>query len=189
MLERVPASSSRRTAVGHVTTDLDPDSGDWFGVQASFWYPLERDARLHLPERLTWHAEPSALIYRVRALEVPGDRERHDLTIKFQPFPPRAYGQDPRDCPEVRSSVIRPSKHRFHDGVLCLWPPRDPPERRWSHELGLRVLIEMVRRHLLLELDWLMTGGQDGGRWAMEDAPHGFPDRRRPKARRRGRAA
>jgi hypothetical protein len=66
------------------------------------------------------------------------------------------------------------SLHRFGDNALCLWQPRDPPERRWTSKLGLLTLIELIRRHLFLELHWRKTGGQRCGVWLLEDAPHGL---------------
>jgi hypothetical protein len=89
------------------------------------------------------------------------------------------FGLAPRDYPRVFTSLHRPRKHCFPDtGALCLWFPDDPPARRWTSEHGLRLLIEIVRRHLLLEQHWLLTG-----EWAIEDAPHGFTKASQPSHR------
>jgi hypothetical protein len=52
--------------------------------------------------------------------------------------------------------------------ILTHWHPLDPPHRRWTSDQGLLVLIELIRRHLFLELRWRQTGT-----WVLEDAPHG----------------
>jgi len=60
------------------------------------------------------------------------------------------------------------------DDALCLWYPLDPEERRWTSSKGLLDLIETVRTHLFLEHYWRLTGGEQGGQWLVEDAPHGM---------------
>ncbi len=60
-----------------------------------------------------------------------------------------------------------PSPHRFPDGSLCLWYPRDPPENRWAEEDGLLALLEMTSLHLLREDEWRRSG-----RWPGPEAPH-----------------
>lgn len=50
------------------------------------------------------------------------------------------------------------SRHRYEDGSLCMWHPKDPPELRWRPEGGLADLIEMTRRHLFREAYWRETG-------------------------------
>lgn len=149
---------------------LDPSPGAWYGADLSFLYPLERDARRSLPEEVTWRYQPHVVRYVVEQLHVPGDLETHDLTIEFWRQPPYdTYGQAPMDYPRVFTTVARRRKHVFDDGALCLWYPWDPIERRWTHELGLLVLIEMVRRQLLLEMHWFLTGD-----WPLDEAPHGL---------------
>lgn len=118
------------------------------------------------------------LRYRVDGLVVPGDLQHHDLRIDFGrgPLGEWALGIAPADYPSVYTSVNRPRKHANADASLCLWASYDPPERRWWHGQGLLVIVEIVRRHLLLELNWWRTGGPRGGEWPVEDAPHDVRD-------------
>ncbi|MFH8564630.1 hypothetical protein [Streptomyces sp. NPDC017988] len=99
------------------------------------------------------------------------------MTIRFFESPPYAtYGQKPEDFPRVHAKPGAASKHRYaDDDALCLWYPYDPVEHRWTSDKGLLDLIEIVRRHLFLEHYWRLTGGVHGGRWLVEDAPHGLP--------------
>lgn len=114
------------------------------------------------------------MMYDVHQLRVPGDVQAHNLRIEFWRIPPYdTYGLAPMDYPRVFTSVNRRRKHEFGDKALCLWYPWDSPERRWDHELGLLVLIEMVRRQLLLEMHWFLTD-----EWPLDEAPHGLPERR-----------
>ncbi len=141
---------------------------DWYGADPCFWYPLERDARAQLPERFTVSYSPGVLRYQVYQLDVPGDELRHDITIEFWRVPPYStLWLQARDYPRIFTSVERRRKHAFDDKSLCVWHPRDPEVRRWTSQQGLLVLVEMVRRHLLLEMDWFVTG-----EWAIEDATH-----------------
>lgn len=150
---------------------------DWYGLDAAWFYPLERDARRRYRKRLGVHHGVGVLTYRLRELDVPGDGV-HDLTIAFYKMPPyNTYGRKAEDSPRVHTSVRRVSKHRMpSDGALCLWFPHDPPARQWHSEHGLLVLIEIAARHLLYEREWLETGGPCGGVWPAEDAPHGFQE-------------
>jgi hypothetical protein len=52
---------------------------------------------------------------------------------------------------------------------LCLWYPNDPRGLRWDWTDGLEEYFAIVRRHLLSE-EWAR---RNGGRWPVEDAPHG----------------
>ena len=162
----------------------------WFGADPSFWYPLERDAHRFLPEAVVWRYRPGLLTYTVEKLAVPGEVLPHGITIEFWRIPEyETYGLAPEDYPRVHTDSLSPRRHAFcagdlcicasgarrygvtlHSGPLCLWYPHDPSARRWTHDMGLRVLIEMIRRHLLAELEWRRTG-----RWILEEAAHGFP--------------
>ncbi|MBA2313191.1 MAG: hypothetical protein H0V97_10390 [Actinobacteria bacterium] len=150
---------------------------DWYGLDAGWFYPLERSARRRYRRRLAVEHQPTVLIYRLRELDVPGDG-KHDLSIAFYKSPPyNTFGRRPEDSPRVHSSVRRDSKHRMpSDDALCLWFPHDPPARKWESGQGLLVLIEIAARHLLFERHWLETGGHRGGVWPVEDAPHGFQE-------------
>jgi len=66
--------------------------------------------------------------------------------------------------------------HRYGDGSLCMWFPKDPPEQRWLLEDGLLALIGYVEAHLFREIWWL-----EHDEWLGPEAGHGPPtwDRRR----------
>jgi hypothetical protein len=75
--------------------------------------------------------------------------------------------------PTVRSlSADGPttSPHRYGDGTLCMWYPKDGPERRWVAEDGLLRLIRCAQVHLFKEAFWRRYG-----EWPGPEAPHG-PD-------------
>ena len=46
------------------------------------------------------------------------------------------------------------SPHRYGGGRLCIWHPKDPPERGWVHQDGRLQLIIHARVHLLKEAWW-----------------------------------
>jgi hypothetical protein len=62
------------------------------------------------------------------------------------------------------------SSHRYGGGRLCIWHPKDPPERRWVHQDGLLQLIIHARVHLFKEAWWRETD-----EWLGEQAPHEEP--------------
>lgn len=141
---------------------------DWYGADPCFWFPLEKDARAHLPETFRFSYEPDVLRYFVESLSVPGDQDKHDITIEFWRDPPYStFGLLPQDYPRVFTSVERPRKHAFSDLSLCIWHPLDPEEKRWISHKGLLILVEMVRVHLLLEINWFFND-----EWVLEDVPH-----------------
>lgn len=149
---------------------------EWYGVDPCWYLPLERDAKRTMGDRITTEVTVvDQLTYRVAGLEVVGDSTDHDVTIRFHRHPPYdTVGLPPEDSPRVTSSPRLESPHRFGDDALCLWQPHDPPARRWTASLGLLTLVELVRRHLFLELHWRKTGGRRRGVWLLEDAPHGL---------------
>jgi hypothetical protein len=71
------------------------------------------------------------------------------------------------------------SPHRYGDDSLCIWYPKDPPERRWVFDDGLLALISQVTVHLFKEAWWRETGGDvrtgATGEWLGDEAPHGPP--------------
>lgn len=140
----------------------------WYGADPCFWYPLETHARRELRERYVFEYSAEVLRYRVYSLVVPGDESVHDITIEFWRDPPyNTFGLLPQNYPRVFTNVVRPRKHAFDDDSLCIWHPQDAQSLRWTSDDGLLVLVEMIRRHLLLEIDFFFTG-----KWAIEDAPH-----------------
>lgn len=149
----------------------------WYGQEPAFQILVERNIK-YIPEKVTRsEATDAELVYTVAGLDVPGDLERHNLEIKFLPIAPAwACGIPACDCPSVFTDIDRPRLHQNGDESLCMWAPFDPPERRWWHRDGLHALVEIARRHLLLEIHWFRTGAIRGGKWAVEDAPHGEPD-------------
>lgn len=150
----------------------------WYGVQPSWWAPLERDARQHFGDALQHTYDQGSLLYELAGLDVIGEPDPIDVRIRFHSNPPYPlYGQRPEDFPRVHAKPGVPSKHRYRfDDALCLWYPLDPEERRWTSSKGLLDLIEIVRTHLFLEHYWRLTGGEQGGQWLVEDAPHGMPE-------------
>lgn len=149
---------------------------EWYGVDPCWFVPFERDAKRAMRRHISTDVTVlDQLTYTVRDLEVVGDDVDHGVTIRFHRDPPYpTFGQAQEDCPRVTSSPTLESPHRFGDDALCLWQPQDPPECRWTSRLGLLALIELVRRHLFLELHWRKTGGRRRGVWLLQDAPHGL---------------
>lgn len=143
----------------------------WYGLDAVWRVLLERDARRTFGDALRHTVTHNELTYQLDDLDVPGDPQRRTIRITFHAQPPYpTYGQRPQDSPRAHVTPRARSKHRYpDDDALCLWHPHDPPQRRWTSDQGLLVLIELVRRHLFLELRWRQTGT-----WLLEDAPHGF---------------
>lgn len=150
----------------------------WYGAQPAWWAPLERDARRHFGDALRHKYRRGSLTYELTGLDVTGEPDRVDVRIRFYAHPPYStYGQKPEDFPRVHAKPGMPSKHRHSsDDALCLWYPLDPEEQRWTSSRGLLDLIEIVRTHLFLEHYWRLTGGEAGGQWLVEDAPHGMPE-------------
>lgn len=69
---------------------------------------------------------------------------------------PRVYVDGPADSP-----------HRYDDGSLCMWYPRDPLERRWVFDDGLLALLGQIAAHLVKEHLWRETR-----RWPGDEVPH-----------------
>lgn len=90
---------------------------------------------------------------------------RYRLAATF-PLPPDAY--DPLvfclDGPRGASA----SRHRNDEAWLCLFYKDDPPERRWTEDLGLLRLFDLARQHVTAEHLWRQTG-----KWPIDEAPHG----------------
>jgi hypothetical protein len=75
-------------------------------------------------------------------------------------FRPRVFCPD---GPRVR-------EHRYSDRELCLYYPKDPPERRWTLDQGLLGLFDMARAHVHAEYSLLMNPELG---WPLPEAPHG----------------
>jgi fructose-1,6-bisphosphatase/inositol monophosphatase family enzyme len=178
----VPLPNVRSWASG-ATGGCDPAAGpefEWYGEDPAFRKEVEGNAGAvtGFDDLYNWELYADRLIYLFPGLDVPGDRERHDVRIEFR-RPERqpwwTYGIDACDQPAVFTSSKR---YRYHDNSedgLCLWTPFDPPDQRWQHGDGLLTLVELTRRHLFLNLHWWRTGGLDGGEWLGKEFPHGIP--------------
>ena len=93
-----------------------------------------------------WKAQ---YVYTV-SIDVP-DFERRRATLVFEATSevrtPTIYADGPEQSP-----------HRYRGGILCVWEPTDPDERRWVPADGLQALIGMVAVHLFKEAWWRETG-------------------------------
>jgi hypothetical protein len=98
-------------------------------------------------------------VYRVR-MEVPYYKPR-EVEIRFEGWArtPKVFVDGPNESP-----------HRYPDGSLCIWYPRDPPEQRWVFSDGLLVLLNYIQAHLFREAWW-----RERGEWLGPEAPHGEP--------------
>jgi hypothetical protein len=74
----------------------------------------------------------------------------------FEPYAATITADGPTDSP-----------HRYCDGSLCVWYPRDDVERKWVGGDGLNELIAHVAIHLFKEAYWRETG-----EWLGPEAPH-----------------
>ncbi|HEY0238710.1 MAG TPA: hypothetical protein VGC37_08695 [Friedmanniella sp.] len=136
---------------------------------------MEGDAlRDHAPH-LTVKRDRRRLTYQHAALRVPGRHTPAQVRIEFWADAPETYGLPPQDYPTVRVDPSLPSPHRMPDRSLCLFYPDDPPERRWiAHRDGLNTLLVLIEHHLFAEDVWRMSGGEHGGVWVLDEAPHGL---------------
>lgn len=94
-------------------------------------------------------------------LDVPGYDPRR-VRVEFRaglPSSPQVYA----DGPSGRTA----SPHRFDDRRLCIWYPSDGPDRRWTPDDGLLVLLGMIAVHLFKEAYWRETG-----QWLGDEYPH-----------------
>jgi hypothetical protein len=84
--------------------------------------------------------------------------EARQVEIRFEKtssHTPRIYADGPE------------SPHRYKDGSLCIWHPRDPVDNRWVFEDGLLDLLVHVQAHLFREA-WV----RETGEWLGTEAPH-----------------
>lgn len=71
--------------------------------------------------------------------------ETHAVTIIFPPH---------SRTPKVLANGPSRSPHRYDDGSLCMWHPRDPPSQRWRFDDGLLDLLDAITAHLFREAWW-----------------------------------
>lgn len=155
---------------------------------------LQRDAIRRAGDALIVVITPDVMTYQHTGVEVVGRRELVPVTIEFHRRPPYdCYGLAPEDYPRVLADAGARSPHRMpEDDRLCLWMPKDPPERRWTPQDGLQRLLDITAEHLFAEEHWRCTGGVDErgvevGQWPIPQAAHGVPAT--PSSRRESRAA
>ena len=132
-------------------------SGPWYGRFADR-LRFEGNARRHVVGlQVPRRARHGGVRYRWCV--TPPGCERRQVRIEFPiiaPRHPRVYADGPSDSP-----------HRYDDGSLCMWYPRDPLDRRWVFDDGLLALLGQVAAHLVKEHIWRATG-----RWPGEEVPH-----------------
>lgn len=105
----------------------------------------------------TGHKLKDEVVYRL-TVPVKGYEDRN-VTVRikngYQPYP-KAFVDGPEESP-----------HRYADGSLCMWHPRDPADKTWIPADGLLTLIRFVQLHLFREAWWRETG-----EWVGEEADH-----------------
>lgn len=168
-----------------MTEAKPPWQADWYGVDAAFWYRIERGSNAHFArmrgdtrgaDRLHFAPGDDVLTYRVTGMHVPGYVELHDISVEFYRHPKYPTGAlAPQDYPRITTRVDR---HYYHQhgksgafrGSLCLWHPDAPRDGRWASDQPLYELFEMVRRHLYHEEFYARYG-----RWPVEHHSHRPP--------------
>lgn len=53
--------------------------------------------------------------------------------------------------PKITVENSEDFRHRYTDGSLCAWNPRDPEEKKWTFNKGLLSLLCLIRDHLFKE--------------------------------------
>jgi len=161
-----------------------PPLGPWYGTDPAWRIPLEARARRRFGSALHVNQVARQLRYVLDGVDVRGRAERVPVRVVFWADPrwdpeygDLNFGLRPQDYPSVYADSGALSKHRMPDDGLCLYCPRDPPERRWQAEQGLDVLFDLVAEHLVAEDWWRDSGGEQGGEWVLDEAPHVLADR------------
>jgi hypothetical protein len=112
-------------------------------------------------------------VYRVAGVDVQGRIEPVEVRVVFGQYS-RFSGDtafyDGRFFPSVYADAYPESPHRYADGALCLYYPRDPAHRRWVPDDGLRSLVSLAADHIFFE-----DVHRETGEWIAPEAPHGFP--------------
>ena len=66
---------------------------------------------------------------------------------------------DERRAVSVKAEGWRgPMRHTFGANALCMWYPKDPPNRQWNRADGLLKLVDTAVAHLFKELYFRETG-------------------------------
>jgi hypothetical protein len=87
------------------------------------------------------------------------------VCVEFSPGNP--------EVPRVFTDGPQESPHRYADGSLCMWYPRDPIDLQWARRDGAAALIGCIALHLIREQWWRETG-----EWLGPEAPHPVPQTR-----------
>ncbi len=102
-----------------------------------------------------------AVSFTVTPLGVPPRTVRIEFALG-SPEVPRVFVDGPQDSP-----------HRYDDGSLCMWHPRDPIDLRWARREGAAALVGCITLHLIREQWW-----RESGEWIGSEAPHAAPPNR-----------
>lgn len=110
---------------------------------------LEHGLGEHYPyERISTNFRLQAFVWRVR-IAVPVYDEQFVLRIEF----------DERHPVRVTAEGWQgPMRHTFGANTLCMWFPKDPPDRQWNPADGLLKLVDTAVAHLFKELYFRETG-------------------------------
>jgi len=73
--------------------------------------------------------------------------------------------------PNVTADGPADSPHRYEDGRLCMWYPRDAISAKWVVKDGLLSLLGMTAAHLFREAWWRETGEWLGPEFDHGDRP------------------
>lgn len=136
--------------------------GPWFGDERALVI-FERGCRSAYPDfKRSRQIQSEGLSYNGVTL-VTGYESRRVRLLFPKGFTPES----------VRISVDGPidSPHRYAGNTLCIWYPRDNPERKWVHDDGLITLLDLVSLHLFKEAYWRETD-----RWLGDEVPHAEQD-------------
>ena len=102
----------------------------------------------HAFERISTNFRLQAFVWRV-PVTVPGYEEDYVLRIEL----------DERRPVSVRAEGWRgPMRHTFGANTLCMWFPKDPPDRQWNRADGMLKLVDTAGAHLFKELYFRETG-------------------------------
>ncbi|MBF6603993.1 MAG: hypothetical protein IVW53_00205 [Chloroflexi bacterium] len=99
-------------------------------------------------ERVSTNFRLQAYIWLV-PVSVPAYDERHVLRIEL----------DERRAVQVTAEGWHgPMRHTFGANRLCMWYPKDPPNRQWNRADGVLKLVDTAVAHLFKELYFRETG-------------------------------
>lgn len=99
-------------------------------------------------DRISTNLRLQAFAWRV-TVNVPVYDEEHVLRIEL----------DERRAVSVTAEGWRgPMRHTFGANTLCMWFPKDPPDRQWNRADRLLKLVDTAVAHLFKELYFRETG-------------------------------